>query len=214
MAQALAALMSRSKREVPHYYLETVIDLSAALAWLRAHNLRRPVSERVLPSALPLRSVARAAREVPEMNGMWVDGAFRPSMAVHLGVAISQRAGGLVAPAIHDADGKDVDELMSDLVARARSGGLRASEMADPTITITNLGEQGVDAVFGVIYPPQVALAGFGRVRERPWAAGGMVGARPVVTATLSADHRVSVGQDGARFLTAVDRLLQTPEEL
>jgi pyruvate dehydrogenase E2 component (dihydrolipoamide acetyltransferase) len=217
MARTLAALMSRSNREVPHYYLEAAIDLSAALSWLQEHNRRRPVTQRVLPAALLLSAVARAAREVPEMNGLWVDGAFRPSSAVHLGVAISQRGGGLVAPAIHDADGKDVDELMAalrDLVARARSGGLRASEMADPTITVTNLGEQSVDAVFGVIYPPQVALVGFGRVAERPWAAGGMVGARPAVTATLSADHRVSVGQDGARFLTAVDRLLQTPEEL
>ena len=151
------------------------------------------------------------------MNGFWVDGGFVPSAAVHLGVAVSQRGGGLVAPAIHDAADKDVDALMAalrDVVARARSGGLRASEMADPTITVTNLGDQGVDRVFGVIYPPQVALVGFGRVREQPWAAGGMVGARPVVTAALSADHRVSVGQDGARFLTAVDRLLQSPEDL
>ena len=192
---AMGNLMARSKREVPHYYLRAEIELSEPLARLRAANAARPVAERVLPAALLLQAVARAARDVPEVNGFWIDGEHRRSEAVHLGVAISQRGGGLIAPAIHDADGKDLDELMRDLrdlVARARRGGLRASEMADPTITVTNLGDQGVDEVLGVIYPPQVALVGFGRIQDRPWAVDGMLGVRPVVTATLSADHRAS----------------------
>ena len=131
-------------------------------------------------------------------------------------MAISLRQGGLIAPAIHSADTLTLDELMDhlrDLVSRARAGRLKQSEM-NPTITITNLGDQGVDSVFGVIYPPQVAIVGFGRIRPRPWAAGGMLGVRPVVTATLAADHRVSDGHRGAVFLTALDRLLQAPEEL
>jgi pyruvate dehydrogenase E2 component (dihydrolipoamide acetyltransferase) len=103
---------------------------------------------------------------------------------------------------------------LRDLVARARSGRLRSSEMADPTITVTNLGEQGVDLVHGVIYPPQVALVGFGAIRERPWAADGMIGARPVAMATLAADHRASDGHAGSRFLSLIDRRLQRPEEL
>jgi pyruvate dehydrogenase E2 component (dihydrolipoamide acetyltransferase) len=86
--------------------------------------------------------------------------------------------------------------------------------MADPTLTVTNLGDQGADEVHGVIYPPQVALVGFGRVLERPWADGGMLGVRPTVRATLAADHRVTDGHEGSRFLAAVDALLQTPEEL
>ena len=132
-------------------------------------------------------------------------------------MAISLRGGGLVAPALHDADRKSLDELMAglrDLVTRARAGRLRGSEMSDPTITVTNLGEQGVELVHGVIYPPQVALVGFGAVRERPWAADGMIGARPTVTATLAADHRASDGHAGSRFLTLIDRQLQKPEEL
>jgi pyruvate dehydrogenase E2 component (dihydrolipoamide acetyltransferase) len=134
-----------------------------------------------------------------------------------VGVAISLRGGGLVAPAIHDADHCTLDELMAalrDLVQRARTGGLRGSEMSDPTITVTNLGDQGVDQVFGVIYPPQVALVGFGRVAPRPWAVDGLLGVRPVVRATLAADHRASDGHDGARFLAAIDALLQHPEAL
>jgi len=151
------------------------------------------------------------------MNGFWVDGAFKPSEAVHVGVAISLRQGGPIAPAIHDPDKKSLDEIMvnlRDLVKRVRAGVLRSSEIADATITVTSLGEQGVETVFGVIYPPQVALVGFGKVVERPWAANGMVGAKPVMMATLAADHRASDGHRGGLFLAAIDRLLQEPEKL
>ena len=217
LRDATAALMARSKREIPHYYLAADVDMSRALTWLEVENATRPVAARLLPAALLVKAVALAARQVPEMNGFWKDGRFQASEAVHVGVAISLRQGGLLAPALHDADRRSLDEVMRallDLGERARSGGLRASEMADPTITVTNLGERGVETVFGVIYPPQVALVGFGRIVERPWAAGGMVGARPVVTATLSGDHRVSDGHRGSRFLAAVSALLQEPEKL
>ena len=216
MRHAIGQLMARSKREIPHYYLATTVDLSTALGWLAEANAARPVTERVLPAALLLKATALAARDNPAMNGFW-DGGFRPSPAVHLGVAVSLRGGGLVAPAIHDADELGLEDLMGalrDLVQRARTGGLRGSEMSDPTLTVTNLGDQGVEEVFGVIYPPQVALVGFGRVVERPWADKGMLGVRPGVRATLAADHRVSDGHDGARFLAAIARLLQNPESL
>ncbi len=217
MRQAIGALMARSKREIPHYYLQLEIDMSRALGWLHEANLVREVEDRLLPSALLLSAVARAAGEMPEMNGFWRDGAFQPGPGVHLGVAVSLRGGGLIAPALHDADTKSLDEVMEgvrDLVQRARAGRLRGSEMSDPTITATNLGDRGVDLVHGVIYPPQVALVGFGAIRERPWAADGMLGVRPVVAATLAADHRASDGHAGARFLTLIDRQLQEPEEL
>ncbi len=217
MRDAIGALMARSKREIPHYYLELQIDMTKALDWLHEENLRRPVPTRLLSSALLLSAVAKAAAEMPEMNGFWVDGAFRPADAVHLGVAISLRGGGLIAPALQDANHKTLDELMAavrDVVARARAGRLRGSEMSAPTITVTNLGDRGVDLVHGVIYAPQVALVGFGAVRERPWAADGMLGVRPIVTATLAADHRASDGHTGARYLTTIDQRLQKPEQL
>ncbi len=217
MREAIAALMARSKREIPHYYLELQIDFSRALDWLHETNLKREVTERLLPSALLMSAVAHAAAEMPEMNGFWVEGAFKAGSGVHLGVAISLRGGGLIAPALHDADKMTLEQLMAgtrDLVARARSGRLRSSEMSDPTITVTNLGERGVDLVHGVIYPPQVALVGFGGVRERPWADHGMLGVRPVVVATLAADHRAGDGHTGGRFLTLIEHRLQKPEEL
>lgn len=217
MREAIGSLMARSKREVPHYYLQREIDLSAALGWLEQENSTRTPAERVLPAAVLLAAVARACAETPAMNGFWVEGSFRPAAAVHLGVAISLRGGGLVAPALRDAADKSVPELMSgllDLVRRARGGRLRASEMSDPTITVTNLGEQGADLVYGVIYPPQVALVGFGAIAERPRAIGGMLAARPVVQATLAADHRASDGHAGSRFLALVDQRLQKPHDL
>jgi pyruvate dehydrogenase E2 component (dihydrolipoyllysine-residue acetyltransferase) len=217
MRAAIGALMARSKREIPHYYLQQEIDMSRAIEWLHETNLERPVNDRLLPSALLLSAVARGAAEMPELNGFWIDGAFRPGSGVHLGVAISLRGGGLVAPALHDADRKSLVEIMAgirDLVQRARAGRLRSSEMSDPTLTVTNLGEHGVDLVHGVIYAPQVALVGFGAVRDRPWAASGMLGVRPTVVATLSADHRASDGHTGSRLLSVIDRQLQKPETL
>ncbi len=217
LRRAIAAAMARSKKEIPHYYVGTEIDMSRAMAFLAAENAKRPVTNRLLYSALLIRAVALAIRDVPEMNGFWIDGAFKPVEAVHVGVAISLRQGGLVAPAIHDVNKKNLDEIMRemlDLVNRARTGMLRSSEMSDPTITVTNLGDQGVETVFGVIYPPQVALVGFGKLTERAWAAEGMVVARPAISASLAADHRVSDGHRGGRFIAAVDRLLQEPEKL
>jgi pyruvate dehydrogenase E2 component (dihydrolipoamide acetyltransferase) len=217
MQRAIGTLMARSKREIPHYYLSTTIDMGAASSWLERANLERTVAERLVMATLLFSATARAVKRVPEMNGFFVDGDFTPSEAVHLGVAISQRSGGLIAPAIHDAEHLGLDELMvqvKDLIRRARAGVLRSSEMSDPTLTVTNLGDLGVDSVFGVIYPPQVALVGFGRVSERAWIHDGVVAARPCVVATLSADHRVSDGMRGARFLSEIDRLLQEPEKL
>jgi len=217
MRQTIAAAMARSKREIPHYYLSTTIDMSRALAWLTTENGRRPVTERLLVSVLFIKAVALALRQVPELNALWKDGETVKSERIHIGTAISLRQGGLVAPALHDADRAGLGELMQrfqDLVKRARAGSLRSSELSDPTITVTSLGEQGVETVFGVIYPPQVALVGFGKVVERPWVANGLIVPRPVVTASLSADHRVSDGHRGGLFLAELDRLLQEPQSL
>ena len=217
MRKVIAAAMARSKREIPHYYLGTHIDMSKAMGWLQAENLKRPVTERLLYSVLLLKAVALAVHDIPEMNGYWIDDASKPSEAVHVGVAISIRQGGLIAPAIHDVDKKSLSEIMlslRDLVKRVRAGVLRSSEIADATITVTSLGDEGVETVFGVIYPPQVALVGFGKIVERPWASSGMVGARPIVMASLSGDHRASDGHRGALFLAAIESLLQAPEKL
>ena len=217
MRKAIAAAMSRSKREIPHYYLGETIPMAKAMAWLEGENARRGMDERLLPAVLLLKAVARALKRYPEFNGFHRDGGFQPSSAVHVGVAISLRQGGLIAPAILDADTKSLTQLMhdlTDLVQRTRAGSLKSSEMSEPTITVTNLGDQGVDTVFGVIYPPQVALAGFGRIARRPMEDDGQLTLLPSVVASLAADHRVSDGHRGALFLLELRELLQHPEEL
>jgi len=217
MRAAIAAAMSRSKREIPHYYLSDTIDMAAAEAWLARVNGDRPPARRLLTGVLFVKAVARAAETYPEFNGLFVDGVFRPASAVHVGLAIALRGGGLAAPAIHDTADLDLDALMSrtrDLVARVREGRFRSSEIADPTITVSSMGDRGVEVLFGVIYPPQVAIVGFGKVVRRPWIVDGSVTPRPVVTVTLAADHRVSDGHRGGLFLAEIGRLLQTPEAL
>lgn len=217
MRQAIAAAMSRSKREIPHYYLGGTIDFGAASTWLQDINRDRPPEQRLLPAALLLRAAAKALLEVPQFNGFFEDGRFRAGAGIHVGWAIALRGGGLVAPAIHDADRKAPPELMGalrDLVQRARAGGLRSSELTDPTVTVTSLGERGAESVLGVIYPPQVAIVGFGRVVQRPWCVEGRVEPRPVLAVSLAADHRVSDGHLGGRLLAAIDEALQHPEQL
>jgi pyruvate dehydrogenase E2 component (dihydrolipoamide acetyltransferase) len=217
MRSAIAAAMSRSKREIPHLYLSTTIDMTNALAWLATENQQRTVERRLLLVVLLVKAVARAVGEVPDLNGFWVDGAFRAGPGVHVGCAIALRGGGLVAPAVHDADRKGVDDVMTallDLVARARGGTLRSSELADPTITVTNLGDLGVEEAFAVIYPPQVAIIAFGKTTARAWVVGDRIEPRPVLTATLSVDHRAADGRRAGQFLSAIERLLQAPERL
>lgn len=217
MRQAIAAAMARSNREIPHYYLEKRIDMRRALQWLKAENRRRSVKERLLPAVLLIKAMALALVDVPELNGYWIDDQHQPQKAIHIGFAISLRQGGLVTPAIHHADRKSLGELMAtldDLITRTRAGRLRSSEMTDATITLTHLGDLGVEKVYGVIYPPQVALVGLGKITEAPWAENGLLGVRPVLTATLAADHRATDGRQGAKFLAAFNPYLQEPDKL
>lgn len=217
MREAIASSMARSKREIPHYYLGSTIDLASAMAWLAKHNAGRAVTDRLIYAVLLIKAVALALREVPELNGFWIDGRVRQSEAIHAGIAISLRGGGLVAPALHNTDQRSLEDLMQgfqDLVKRARAWSLKSSEMTDPTITITSLGDRGVELVYGIITPPQLALVGFGTPVLRPWVVDGQVVPRMLLNATLSGDHRATDGHRGALFLSAVDRLLQQPEAL
>jgi len=217
MRAAIASAMARSKREIPHYYLEHQVDVTLCEAWLAQTNAARPPDKRVLMGAIVLKAVALAARSFPAFNGFYRDGKFEAASGVHVGVAIAIRGGGLAAPAIHDADRLSCDELMArmrDLVQRMRAGRIRSSEIAEPTITISSLGERGVEALFGVIYPPQVAIVGVGKILARPWIVDGAVAARSIFSITLSGDHRVNDGHGGALFLAEIGKLLQEPEKL
>jgi len=217
MREAIAAAMSRSKREIPHYYLSHTIDVTAATDWLAAHNAAAPVAQRLLFAALLIKAIAGACRELKGFSGHCRDGRYEEAPAVHVGVAVALRGGGLVAPAIMDTADKSLVALMDDfraLVTRARAGRLRASELAAPTIILTSLGEDSVDAVFPIIQPPQVAIVGAGSVADRPWVSEGAIVPRKVLTLSLGADHRVTDGRLGAQFLARIAEKLVQPGSL
>jgi pyruvate dehydrogenase E2 component (dihydrolipoamide acetyltransferase) len=217
MRGAISAAMSRAKREIPHYYVAHSAEIGAALDWLTRTNANRPPAQRLLPAALFIKALAIVLRKLPEFNGFYRNGTFEASARIHVGVAIALRGGGLIAPAIHDTDLLSLDDVMSrlrDLVARVRAGRFRGSELSDPTITLTSLGDRGVDLVLPVIYPPQVAIVGLGTPRSLPWVIDGNVEARPVVAASLAGDHRVSDGHRGAMLLAAWAEQMQHPDTL
>jgi pyruvate dehydrogenase E2 component (dihydrolipoamide acetyltransferase) len=213
---AIAAAMSKSNREIPHYYLEKRIDLTKALAWLQEANEQRKVQSRLLPVVLFIKAIAKTLVDFPDLNAVWENG-LRTKKDINIGFVVALHNGGIMVPAIHQADLKTVDEIMealNDLIPRARAMKLRSSELSDGTITLTSMGDRGADSVFGVIYPPQVAIIGFGSISEQPYAENGMLGIRTVVHATLAGDHRATDGLTGSRFLNVLSENLQKPELL
>ena len=217
MRATIGAAMARAKREIPHYYLAHAVDFAPAREWLARHNATLPVQDRLIEAVLITKAVALAAARIEGFNGYFLHGRFESSAAVHVGAAIAVRGGGLVAPALLDADRKDLPTLMRDfsaLVTRVRAGHLRSGEFTAATITVTSLGAEGVDVLFPIINPPQVAIVGAGAVREQPWVRDGELIARPVLTLALAADHRVTDGRAGARLLRAIADLLAQPQAL
>ncbi|RRS30722.1 MAG: pyruvate dehydrogenase [Epsilonproteobacteria bacterium (ex Lamellibrachia satsuma)] len=217
MRKAIAAAMSRSNAEIPHYYLSTSINMTPALEWLAEQNKKRSIKERILPAALIIRAVVKALQAVPELNGFWKEDGLQISETINPGVAIARREGGLLTPALLNAQEMNLDQTMKafhDLITRTRSGKLRSSEITQQTIVITNLGDLGVERVYGVIYPPQVALVGLGRIIDAPWVIGDALAVRKVMQATLAGDHRATDGRTGALFLDKLNQILQKPEEL
>lgn len=212
----IAAAMSKSNTEIPHYYLEKGIDITKALAWLREANSKRPIQKRLLPAALLIKAVAKSLIDFPELNAIW-DNGVQIKKEINIGFVVSLRGGGIIIPTIHKASEKSIDEIMealNDMIPRARSMKLRSSDLSDSTITITSLGEGGADAVFGIIYPPQVAIIGFGGSSQQPFAENGMLGIRTVFTVTLAGDHRATDGLIGSDFLVTLNKQLQNPEAL
>jgi pyruvate dehydrogenase E2 component (dihydrolipoamide acetyltransferase) len=213
---AIAAAMSKSNTEIPHYYLIKNIDLTKTLTWLKEVNTQRQIKNRILPIILLIKATAKALTQFPDLNAVWENG-IHHKKDINIGFVVSLKSGGIIVPAIHQANLKTIDELMetvNQIIPRARALKLRSSELSDSTITITNSGEAGADAIFGIIYPPQVAIIGFGSITEQPVAENGMIGVKSCITVTLAGDHRATDGLTGSRFLVALNKQLQNPELL
>jgi pyruvate dehydrogenase E2 component (dihydrolipoamide acetyltransferase) len=234
MRNAIAVAMTKSKQEIPHFYLSLELELNNAQQWLQQRNQATSPEKKVLLLALLLKALAKSLVKYPKLNGFYQSAfyqgttfgkestfekksAFEQASGIHIGNVISLRQGGLVVPAIHDVDKLSVTELMRglrDITDRSRNGHLRSSELMDATITVTNMGERGADSVFGIIYPPQVAILGFGKVRKIVKVVNDNVVIAPVLTVSLSADHRVIDGMLAAKFLNYLAKKLQKPERL
>ena len=217
MRKAIAAAMTRSHQEIPHYYVTSTLDVSPLMGWLEEENARRPVPARLIYAAPLIRASALALMSTPQLNGHYIEGRFAPAEHVNMSIAVAMRGGGLIAPAIREAETLGMDRLMEkirDLVARVRGGRLRSSELSQGTVTFSNLGEETADSVLPLIYPPQVAIIGCGQIAERPWADDGKVVVRRTLTVSVAGDHRVSDGRRASQFLTRFQKLLHTPEQL
>lgn len=214
--RAVAAAMSHSNQDIPHYYLEKRMDMSKAMAWLKEANKERTVQQRLLPVALFIKAVAKALDDVPDLNAVWENGLQRKN-EINIGFVVSLRTGGIMVPAILNADTLSIDAIMAclnDIIPRARAFKLRSSELSQSTFTITSIGEGGGDKVFGVIYPPQVGIVGFGEIRDEAVVHEGMIGIKPIVDVTLAADHRATDGLVGGKFMAALNKYLQNPASL
>lgn len=214
--QAVAAAVTTSNREIPHYYLATTVDMQSSMTWLHAHNSAVPIELRLLPTVLYIKAIANALRDVPDLNATWDKGLHHLDR-INVGIVVSLRQVGIIVPTIKDADTKPLDTIMADLndiIPRARDLRLRSSDIGNATVTLTSLGEGGVDQVYGVIYPPQVAVIGIGGVQRKPIVVNGKVDIRPVVSITMAGDHRATDGLTGSTFLNKVCAHLQQPETL
>ena len=213
MRRAIARRMSQSKREAPHYYLLVKIDMTDAVEFRRQINDTLPATKHVTINDLIVRASALALQRHPEFNATIADDQITRHDLQHVCIAIAMDDG-LIAPAILDAGAKTLVQIAAaarDLADRAKNGNLRPREITDGTFTITNLGAYGVEALIGIIQPPQTAILGVGAVTPQPAVRDNAIAIRQLMKVALSADHRVTDGAQGAQFLTEIKRLLEHP---
>jgi pyruvate dehydrogenase E2 component (dihydrolipoamide acetyltransferase) len=213
MRAAIARRMVQSKQQAPHFYVTTEIEVDALAAAVDRHNAGREKADRITLTAYLIRAVALTLVEHPAFNAAWNGDTVERWDAVNVGVAIAVDDG-LIAPAMLDCANRDVDDLaagLADLTARTRALRLKAAEMSEATFTLSNLGMFDVAQFTAIVTPPQVAILATGRAYERPVVRDGEIVVRRIMSATLSADHRVVDGAGAARFLGTFKELVQSP---
>jgi pyruvate dehydrogenase E2 component (dihydrolipoamide acetyltransferase) len=209
--RAVAKRMSAANRDIPQFHVTSRIDVEAAQRGLQELSARS--GTRITLTTVLLAATARALRAHPRLNSVWDGEELYSSHAINVGVAIALE-GGLVAPAILDADALDLPELaeqLRDLVERARNGGLRSAELTAATFTLSNLGMFEVANFAAIVTPPQVAILATGSVLSTQSWNGSQWTSSNYIEATLSCDHRALDGADAARFLQSLRRELESP---
>ena len=217
MRQQIARVTVKSKREIPHFYVSAEIDMTRAME-MRQHVNSEVAEEesRVSVNDLIIKACVGALKTFPKVNASFAEDGIQVSPQINVGIAIAEEEG-LIVPAIMDCGGKSLAEVArasKDLIDRSKSGTLSSQEYTGGTFTISNMGMFDVSSFAAIIHPPQAAVLAVGTVAKRPVVRDGQVTVAEMMTATLSADHRVSDGAEGARFLMEIKRLLEHPLSL
>jgi pyruvate dehydrogenase E2 component (dihydrolipoamide acetyltransferase) len=209
--RVMATRMMRSTREMPQFALEVDVDVSA-IEHLRC-RAGDTTKEGLSYTAFIVKAAATALRRHPQLNVSFEDGGLRCHEEVHIGVAVATPRG-LLVPVIRNADRKSVEELGTEIAAlraQATEGRLPQAAVGGATFTVSNLGTYGIDRFTALLSPPEAGILAVGRIARRPVLVGTVVQGRPLVTLTLTADHRAVDGAGAAVFLAAVRDLLEGP---
>ena len=217
LQQTIARRMAESKATAPHFYLTIEIDMGRAVAARAAIKAATKEGE-VVPSFndMVVKACAIALREFPKANGAYRDGRFELYSRVNVGVAVAA-PGALVVPTVFDADKKGLRQIAADtraVAAKVRDGSVTPPELSGGTFTVSNLGMFGIDEFEAVVNMGQGAILAVGAIREQPAVRDGEIVPARLMKATLSCDHRILYGAEGAEFLARVRQLLEEPVSL
>jgi len=217
LQQTIARRMAESKATAPHFYLTIEIDMGQAVEARAAIKAATREGD-VVPSFndMIVKACAIALREFPKANGAYRDGRFERYSRVNVGVAVAAEEA-LVVPTIFDADKKGLRQIAADtraVAAKVRDGSVTPPELSGGTFTVSNLGMFGIDEFDAVVNMGQAAILAVGAIRELPAVRGGEIVPAQLMKATLSCDHRILYGAEGAEFLARIKQLLEQPVSL
>lgn len=216
MRRQIARVTTTSKTTIPHFYVTADIDMTDAMALRRQINDTLEGDLRVSVNDLVIKACVDALKRHPNLNAMFTESGIHMHESINIGIAISA-GDGLIMPAILDCGAKSLSEISAasqDLARRSQSGTLQSDEYTGGTFSISNMGMFDVTSFVAIIQPPQSAVLAVGTVQERPVVQGGEIVVREMMSATLSVDHRVSDGVEGAQFIADVKQHLERPLRL
>jgi pyruvate dehydrogenase E2 component (dihydrolipoamide acetyltransferase) len=214
LQQVVSRRMSESKATAPHFYLTTEVDMGAAVA-ARARIKEISGEGEVVPSFndMVVKACAIALKKFPRANGAYKDGRFELYSRINVGIAVAANDA-LVVPTIFDADKKGLREIAADarsLAGKVRDGGITPPELSGGTFSVSNLGMYGIKSFGAIVNSPQAGILAVGEIADRPVVKDGQVVPGKLMEMTLSCDHRILYGADGAEFLAEIKRILQEP---
>ncbi len=216
MRQQIARTTVGSKTTIPHFYVSADIDMTEAMALRKRINETLEGDVRVSVNDLVIKASVNTIKRFPKFNSSYTDDGIRMHDSINVGIAIAEEDG-LIMPAILDCGSKSLTEISTaskDLVNRSQTGTLQVEEYTGGTFSISNMGMFDVTSFVAIIQPPQSAVLAVGTVKKQAVVQGDGVVVREIMSATLSVDHRVSDGAEGAQFIVQLKEFLENPLRL